>query len=124
MAHGRGGGTPKTRAERGGWWQEVPRRRRHLWRRHLPQVMAVGCGSLFLGLLGSAAGVMWSLALGVGAGAGAMYGGLALVVVGLLLIPANARAGSSVPTGFVLTTLLLFLMALGSLFWIVGVIER
>jgi hypothetical protein len=79
---------------------------------------------LFLGLLGAAAGVTWSLALDLGAGVGALYGGLALFVIGLLLIPANARISFSVPTGFIVTALLLFLMALGGLFWIVGAIER
>lgn len=68
--------------------------------------------------------MMWSLALGLGAAVGAMYGGLSLVIVGLFLIPANARMNFSIPTGFVVATLLLFLAVLGSLFWMIGAIER
>ena len=79
---------------------------------------------MFLGLLGSAAGATWSLSLDLGAGVGALYGGLALFVTGLLLIPMNARMSSAIPTGFIVTALLLFLMVLGGLFWIVGVVER
>ena len=45
-------------------------------------------------------------------------------VIGLLLIPMNARMSSAIPTGFIVTALLLFLMVLGGLFWIVGVVER
>jgi hypothetical protein len=36
----------------------------------------------------------------------------------------NARMSSAIPTGFIVTALLLFLMVLGGLFWIVGVVER
>ena len=82
--------------------------------------LAVGCGALLLGMVGSGAGAMWSLALELGAGVGALYGGLGAFALGMVMIPLNNRIGTTLPLGCISVGLLLFLMLLGALFWMVG----
>jgi hypothetical protein len=81
---------------------------------------AVGCGALFLGVMGGWAGAMWSLAIGSGAGPGALYGGLGAFALGIVMIPLNNRIGTTLPLGCISIALLLFLMLLGTLFWMIG----
>jgi hypothetical protein len=90
------------------------------FRRFTFSCMAVGCGSLVLGMMGSGAGAMWSLALDMGAGVGALYGGLVAFGLGIVMIPLNNRMGTTIPLGFISMALLLFFMLLGALFWMVG----
>ena len=89
-------------------------------RRTTLSCMAVGCGSLLLGMMGSGAGAMWSLALELGTGVGALYGGLVAFALGVIMIPLNNRIGTTLPLGCISVALLLFLMLLGALFWMVG----
>jgi len=84
--------------------------------------LAVGCGALLLGMVGSGAGAMWSLALELGAGVGALYGGLTAFALGMVMIPLNNRIGTTLPLGCISVALLLFLMLLGALFWMVGAV--
>ena len=81
---------------------------------------AVGCGALLLGMMGAWAGAMWSLAVGSGAGPGALYGGLGAFALGIVMIPLNNRIGTTLPLGCISVALLLFLMLLGTLFWMIG----
>jgi hypothetical protein len=90
------------------------------WRRSTFGCLAVGCGALLLGMVGSGAGAMWSLALEMGAGVGALYGGLVAFALGMVMIPLNNRIGTTLPLGCISVALLLFMMLLGSLFWLVG----
>ena len=85
---------------------------------------AVGCGALILGVGGSGAGAMWSLALELGAGVGALYGGLVAFGLGVVMIPLNNRIGTTLPLGCISVGLLLFLALLGALFWMVGAAVR
>jgi hypothetical protein len=85
---------------------------------------AVGCGAFLLGILGSTAGAMWSLALQEGPWIGAMYGGLAAFALGIIMIPLNNRIGTTLPLGCISVALLSFLALLGFLFWIVGAAVR
>jgi hypothetical protein len=85
---------------------------------------AVGCGAFLLGILGSTAGAMWSLALDEGFAVGAFYGGLAAFGLGMIMIPLNNRIGTTLPLGCISVALLLFLALLGFLFWIVGAAVR
>jgi len=82
--------------------------------------MAVGCGALLLGMVGSGAGATWSLAIEKGAGVGALYGGLVAFALGMVMIPLNNRIGTTLPLGCISVALLLFMMLLGALFWMVG----
>jgi hypothetical protein len=82
--------------------------------------VAVGCGACIMGIVGSGAGAMWSLALELGAGVGALYGWLVAFVLGIVLIPLNNRIGTTLPLGCISVGLLLFFMLLGTLFWLVG----
>lgn len=86
--------------------------------------MAVGCGACILGMVGSGAGAMWSLALELGAGIGALYGGLVAFGLGMIMIPLNNRIGTTLPLGCISVGLLLFLAFLGALFWMVGIAVR
>jgi len=90
------------------------------FRRITLNFLAVGCGALLLGMMGSGAGAMWSLALALGAGVGALYGGLVAFALGMVMIPLNNRIGTTLPLGCISVGLLLFLMLLGALFWMVG----
>lgn len=81
--------------------------------------MAIGCGALILGLLGGAAGAMWSLALDAAVWTGALCGGLVAFGLGTIMIPLNNRIGTTLPLGCISIALLLFLMLLGALFWLV-----
>lgn len=86
--------------------------------------VAIGCGSLIMGMLGGGAGAMWSLALGLGPGVGALYGGLVAFALGLVMIPLNNRIGTTLPLGCISVALLLFLGLLGALFWMIGAAVR
>ncbi len=86
--------------------------------------LAVGCGALLLGMVGSGAGTMWSLALELGPGVGALYGGLVAFALGMVMIPLNNRIGTTLPLGCISVALLLFMMLLGALFWMVGTAVR
>jgi len=86
--------------------------------------VAVGCGAFLLGMLGSLAGSMWSLALEEGPFQGAMYGGLVAFGLGIVMIPLNNRIGTTLPLGCISIGLLLFLALLGALFWMVGAAVR
>jgi len=77
---------------------------------------AVG-GALLLGLFGSGAGAMWSLALGFGAGIGAICGGLGVFSLGLVLVPLDARVGKTFSLGIAALVLLTIEMALGAVVW-------
>ncbi len=52
------------------------------------------CGALLLGLFGAGAGAVWSLAVGFGADIGALCGGLGVFLLGLVLLPLDARPQS------------------------------
>lgn len=93
-------------------------------RRATLSFVAVGCGALILGMVGSGAGAMWSLALDLGAGIGALYGGLVAFGLGMIMIPLNNRIGTTLPLGCISVGLLLFLAFLGALFWMVGIAVR
>lgn len=67
---------------------------------------------------------MWSLALELGAGIGALYGGLVAFGLGMIMIPLNSRIGTTLPLGCISVGLLLFLSLLGALFWMVGAAVR
>jgi len=95
----------------------------HLRRATLSGV-AIGCGAFLLGIVGSGAGAMWSLALELGPGVGALYGGLVAFGLGTIMIPLNNRIGTTLPLGCISVGLLLFLALLGALFWMVGVAVR
>ena len=90
-------------------------------RRAILSGVAVGCGAFLLGILGSWAGAMWSLALELGAGVGMLYGGIVAFGLGVVMIPLNNRIGTTLPLGCISVGLLLFLALLGALFWMVGV---
>jgi hypothetical protein len=77
----------------------------------------VVCGALLLGLFGSGAGAMWSLALGFGAGIGALCGGLGVFVLGLVLVPLDARAGKTFSLGIAALVILALQIALGAVVW-------
>jgi hypothetical protein len=89
------------------------------FRRLLLSGMAVGCGAFLLGIVGSGAGAMWSLALDKGL-IGALHGGLIAFGLGMVMIPLNNRIGTTLPLGCISVGLLLFMMLLGALFWMVG----
>jgi len=80
-------------------------------------LIGVVCGALLLGLFGSGAGAIWSLALGFGAGIGALCGGLGVFVLGLVLVPLDARAGKTFSLGIAALVLLAIEMALGAIVW-------
>jgi len=82
-----------------------------------PTPAGVVCGALLLGLFGSGAGAMWSLALGFGAGIGALCGGLGVFVPGLVLVPLDARVGRTFSLGLAALVLLTIEMALGAVVW-------
>ena len=90
------------------------------FRRATLSFLAVGCGAFLLGLLGSWAGALWSLALQEGPWIGAMCGGVAAFGLGMIMIPLNNRIGTTLPLGCISVGLLLFFMLLGALFWMVG----
>jgi len=94
------------------------------FRRATLSFVAVGCGAFILGMLGGGAGAMWSLALELGAGVGALYGWLVAFVLGMVMIPLNNRIGTTLPLGCISVGLLLFLALLGALFWMVGAAVR
>lgn len=94
------------------------------FRRATLSFVAVGCGACILGMVGSGAGAMWSLALELGAGIGALYGGLVAFGLGMIMIPLNNRIGTTLPLGCISVGLLLFLAFLGALFWMVGIAVR
>ena len=52
------------------------------WQEHVGRVIA---GAFWLGFLGAIAGWIWAGALGFGFGVGALWGGVGLAVVGILL---------------------------------------
>jgi hypothetical protein len=79
--------------------------------------IGVGCGALLLGLFGSRAGALWSLALGFGAGIGALCGGVGVFVLGLVLVPLDARAGKTFSLGIAASVILAVEMALGAIVW-------
>jgi hypothetical protein len=85
--------------------------------RRFPDPAGVVCGALLLGLFGSGAGAMWSLALGFGAGIGALCGGLGVFVPGLVLVPLDARVGRTFSLGLAALVLLTIEMALGAVVW-------
>ena len=84
----------------------------------------VGCGALLLGLVGSGAGAMWSLALGRRAASGALWGGLILFLPGLVLVPINARLGKRSPFGVTAIVLLFLAMVMGAIVWGIRVALR
>ncbi len=88
-------------------------------RRGLIGAVAVGCGALLLGLVGGAAGAMWSMALDAGFWTGAVYGAVVAFGLGTIMIPLNNRIGTTLPLGCISVALLLFLMLLGATFWLV-----
>ncbi|MBN2099393.1 MAG: hypothetical protein JW753_07330 [Dehalococcoidia bacterium] len=94
------------------------------FRRATLSFVAIGCGASILGMMGSGAGAMWSLALELGPGVGALYGGLAAFGLGMIMIPLNNRIGTTLPLGCISVGLMLFLALLGTMFWIVGVAVR
>lgn len=79
---------------------------------------------MILGMVGGGAGAMWSMALELGAGIGALYGGLVAFGLGMIMIPLNNRIGTTLPLGCISVGLLLFLAFLGTLFWMVGIAVR
>ncbi len=93
---------------------------KQILRKFILGVTAVGCGASFLGLLGSLAGVMWSLAIQHSPGIGALYGGLGVFAFGAVVIPLNSRIGTTLPLGLISVALLLLLTALGAAFWLIG----
>jgi hypothetical protein len=80
-------------------------------------LIGVVCGALLLGLFGSGAGAIWSLALGFGAGIGALCGGLGVFALGLVLVPVNARVGTTFSLGVAALVVLAVEMALGAVVW-------
>ncbi|MBM4431567.1 MAG: hypothetical protein FJ026_14660 [Chloroflexi bacterium] len=94
-------------------------RRLSRWRGALVTVTGITCGALLLGLFGSAAGAVWSLALGYGAGVGAVYGGSIVLVLGLVLVPVNARMRRELSLGLMALALLTLGMLLGVAVWCV-----
>ena len=95
--------------------------RRRIGFRHFLE--RAGCGAVLLGLLGSAAGAIWSAALGFGAGVGALAGGLSMAVPGFLLIPLGIEARElGFPPALFYVGLLLFTMVLGALIWLIRVV--
>jgi hypothetical protein len=94
-------------------------RAKRLSRRQKTFVAFVGMifGALLLGLFGSGAGAMWSLALDFGAGIGALCGGLGVFVLGLVLVPLDARAGKTFSLGIAALVILALEMALGAVVW-------
>ena len=97
---------------------------RRLLRKATLGITAVGCGASLLGLLGSLAGVTWSLAVEHSPSLGALYGGIAVFLFGAVVIPLNSRIGTTLPLGLISVALLLFLTALGAAFWLVGLALR
>lgn len=90
--------------------------RRHFFER-------AGCGAVLLGLLGSAAGAIWSAALGFGGGVGALFGGLGMFIPGFLLVPLGIEARDlGFPPALFYVGLLLFTMLLGGLIWIIRLV--
>lgn len=75
------------------------------------------CGALLLGLFGAGAGAMWSLALGFGAGIGALCGGIGVFALGVALVPLDARAGKAFSLVMAALVILAVEMALGAVVW-------
>jgi hypothetical protein len=90
-----------------------------LSRQHPPFVtfVEVICGALLLGFFGAGAGGSWSLAFGFGAGIGALCGGLGVFVLGLVLVPLDARAGKAFSLVMAALVILTAEMALGAVAW-------
>jgi hypothetical protein len=87
------------------------------WRAALVTFIGVICGALLLGLFGSAAGAAWSLAVGFGAGVGALYGGIIIFVLGLFLVPINSRMGTTSSLGMMAVVLFTLEMLVGLVVW-------
>lgn len=87
-------------------------------------LLGVVCGAALLGLVGSGAGAMWSLALGHGAAVGALCGGLIVFAQGLVLVPVNARLGTVFPLGATAIVILFLGMVVGAIVWGIRVAVR
>ena len=94
------------------------------WQGAFFTLLGVVCGAALFGLVGSGAGAMWSLALGHGAAVGALCGGLILLALGLVLVPVNARLGTTFPLGMAAIVLLFLEMVMGAVVWGIRVALR
>jgi hypothetical protein len=87
------------------------------WQRARTASTGVVCGALLLGLFGGGVGATWSLALGFGAGIGALCGGLGMFALGVVLVFLGARAGRAFPLVMVSLAILVLEMAQGAIVW-------
>ena len=79
--------------------------------------IGVICVALLLGLFGSAAGAACSLAVGFGAGVGALYGGIIVFALGLFLVPINSRIGTARSFGMMALVLFTLQILVGLVVW-------
>ncbi len=79
--------------------------------------MGLACDALLLGLFGGGAGAMWGLALGFGAGIGALCGGLVEFAFGLVLVPLDARLGGAFSWVMSALVFLTIVMFVGAVVW-------
>lgn len=87
------------------------------WQRAIAGLLEVVCGSALLALFGSGAGATWGLALGFGAGIGALCGGVGVFVLGLVLLPMDARVGQTLSLWIAALVLLIVEVVIGAVVW-------
>ncbi len=80
-------------------------------------VVGVTSGAMLLGLFGAGVGAVWSIAVGFGADVGALCGGLGVFILGLVLVPLDARVGKAVSLVAAAMAILAIEMAIGAIVW-------